>query len=414
MNLRYQGEQSNYHLYTGYAKDIPVPQWELMTSARTIMYNDFHTPHIELPTNGVRKGNISIDIPIDSTNRIRFILTSSNPGNASINNIKPSSIITGNYVKIFDVALPESTHFDFKVDYPEGTGLTLDMIAETAGEINTNISRPLFGDDKLEITPVNIGDSNTDIFNDNYFNGKKLLLKINGNDVKATVNDGTIETKLDNVNNDIKLQKINFEDLGVRIIGEDSVQVDISENNYLSWLFALIGIAIIIFLLYSIYRKRKLNEDQQILPSPDIKSNPSNINTSIENKPKIKPKEHLIKLNKQDDVVEPVQSSKVSKISYNGKLLIYVTKTPDDEDISPREFNLFRLFNTKPILLAKVLRDCNLAIDFRGAEDIIINPMPRGIFIRNTSDCTITKRHDILLKGSCTIWQKLSNKLMGN
>lgn len=405
LNLRYQGDQSNYHLYTGYAKDIPVPQWELMTSARTLMHNDFHTPHIELPTNGVLKGNISIDIPIHSANRVRFILTSSNPGTAMLKS-KSSSIITGKYVKVFDVTLPDSTHFDFNVDYPEGTGLTLDMIAETTGEINADISSSLFGEDKLEITPVHIGDRNADIFADNYFNGKKVLLRINGNDVEATVNNGTIETKLDNTKDNIELQKINFEDLGVRFIGESGTQMDISKNNYLSWLFALIGIAIIITLLYLLYRKRKFNEEQQNLPPPPppvINSNPSNTNISTENKPKVKPKEHVIKLNKQnDDEIEPVQISKPSKVSYNGKLLIYVTKTPDDEDIPPQEFNLFRLFNAKPISLADILSGCSIELDFIGAEDIVIGPMPRGIFIKNASDCTITKRHDILLKGSRT------------
>ena len=404
LNLRYKGDQSNYHLYTGYAKDIPVPQWELMTSARTLMHNDFHTPHIELPTNGVIKGNISVDIPIRSANRVRFILTSSNPGSASLKNVKPSSIVTGKYVKIFDITLPESTHFEFEVDYPEGTGLTLDMIAETTGEIKADISRSLFGNDTLEVIPIHTGDSNKDILADEYFNGKKVHLKLNDNDVVATVSNGIIETKIDNADNNIELKEINFEDLGIRFIGDDSAQVDVSGSNYLAWLLALIGIAVIIALLYLLYRKRKFHEEQQVLPPPAVKSNPSNISTSIENKPKIKPKKHVVKLNKQDDVVESVQSPspKTSKISYNGKLLIYVTKTPDDEDIAPREFNLFRLFNAKPISLAEILGGCGLEINFIGAEDIIINPMPRGIFIKNASDCTITKRHDILLKGSRT------------
>ena len=404
LNLRYQGNQSGYHLYTGYAKDIPVPQWELMTSARTLMHNDFHTPHIELPTNGVLKGNISVDVPIPSANRIRFILTSSNPGTAGLKNVRPSSMIMGNYVKIFDVTLPETTHFDFNVDYPEGTGLTLDMIAETTGEIKTDISSSWIGDDKLEITPIHIGNFNTDIFADEYFNGKKVLLKINGNNIEATVNNGIIEAKTDNLNNDIELQKINFEDLGVRFIGEDSAQIKVSGNNYLAYLFALIGIAIIIILLYLLYRKRKFNEQQQVLPPPVVNSIPSNTNTSasIEDKSKIKPKKHVINLDKQNDVIEPIQNAKVSKISYNGKLLIYITKTPDDEDISPREFNLFRLFNAKPISLAEVLSGCGIEIGFNGAEDVIIGPIPRGIFIKNASECTITKRHDILLKGSRT------------
>ena len=404
LNLRYQGNQSGYHLYTGYAKDIPVPQWELMTSARTLMHNDFHTPHIELPTNGVLKGNISVDVPIPSANRIRFILTSSNPGTAGLKNVRPSSMIMGNYVKIFDVTLPETTHFDFNVDYPEGTGLTLDMIAETTGEIKTDISSSWIGDDKLEITPIHIGNFNTDIFADEYFNGKKVLLKINGNNIEATVNNGIIEAKTDNLNNDIELQKINFEDLGVRFIGEGSAQIKVSGNNYLAYLFALIGIAIIIVLLYLLYRKRKFSEQQQVLPPPVVNSISSNTNTSdsIENKSKIKPKKHVINLDKQNDIIEPIQNAKVSKISYNGKLLIYITKTPDDEDISPREFNLFRLFNAKPISLAEVLSGCGIEIGFNGAEDVIIGPIPRGIFIKNASECTITKRHDILLKGSRT------------
>ena len=87
---------------------------------------------------------------------------------------------------------------------------------------------------------------------------------------------------------------------------------------------------------------------------------------------------------------------------YRGKMSIYVTKTPDDSDIEPLSYNLFRRAKGKEITLEEILQGCGVKLKFPGAEGILFGPLNHGIYVQNHSDCTITKRNDILLKGAQT------------
>ncbi|MBR1728026.1 MAG: VWA domain-containing protein [Selenomonadaceae bacterium] len=399
LNLRYQGDRNDNNFYNIYAKNIPVPQWELMTAARTLIHNEFHTPHIELSTNGIIKGKIAVDVPINSINRLKFILTSSNPGAAAIKNVIPDSTIQSKYVNVFEMKLPNSNHFEFEIDYPEGTGLTLDVIAEVVGELQVEAANTLFNGRELQIKAIHTGDSSNEIFSNKYFDDKKINLQVNNENLTANVDEGIIIAKLDEVDH-VDLQKVHFEDLGVRFVGNDNFSVDISEKNYLAWILALIAIATILFLLYTLRRKDQIEQEQQNQsPPPIIKSSNANVDKSPKIENLTKPTQ--IKLNKSEPEIEkPIVKSK--KISYNGKLIIYVTKSNIDEDIEPREFNLFRLFDARDITLAEILDKSNINIKFEGAKNILISPSPRGVYLRNNSDCAITKRNNLLLKNERT------------
>ena len=101
---------------------------------------------------------------------------------------------------------------------------------------------------------------------------------------------------------------------------------------------------------------------------------------------------------------EPVKAAapapkKTESNHYRGKLALYVTVTPDGSDIPPLEYNLFRRAEGQEIVLADMLKGCGVEQLFQGAEDIVIGPLRHGIYLLNQSDCTITKRGEILLKG---------------
>ena len=89
---------------------------------------------------------------------------------------------------------------------------------------------------------------------------------------------------------------------------------------------------------------------------------------------------------------------KNNKFSYSGKLIVYVIKTPDSEEIAPREFNLFRM-NSSQIPLIYILEQCTIDKFLNNFKDIFISPAQNCIVIENKSDCTITKRNFWVEKG---------------
>lgn len=87
-----------------------------------------------------------------------------------------------------------------------------------------------------------------------------------------------------------------------------------------------------------------------------------------------------------------------SKFEFTGKLNIYVTRTPDDVDISPQTFDLFR-WNGKEVSLREMLEKCQITAGFPGAEHIYFVAGKQGLLqVVNDSDCTILIGTDILVK----------------
>ncbi len=101
-------------------------------------------------------------------------------------------------------------------------------------------------------------------------------------------------------------------------------------------------------------------------------------------------------------VLPPAGKALTPQTSYSGKLELYVTKTPDDSDLPPMEFNLFRQSRGQEITVEEVLKGCGVMLKFPGAEQIFLGPVRRGIYVKNRSDCTITKRGNIVLKNGGT------------
>ncbi len=370
IELRHNVNPQNYKTYEGYAKVLPINYNELMTTIRTILQGDFHTPHIELPTNKLTQGTLNFTVPVESARNFKICLLSSNVGNATLKNFPPS--IKGKFINIFEVNAPSTNNFEFEINYPQGTGLTLDVIPTVTGTLQTNTTTKFLVQDILEITPMN---DDKKILADKFFDGKLINLKIDSKNIEGTIHDGTIQVPLDDLGENISLQKINFNEIGIIFEGDDTAQIYAPKSHYLEILIALIGLSIIGGLSWRIQNKNKSSKSKNILEMLDGKE--SNIPPLEKSLPKT--------IN--------------SDFSYSGKLMIYVTKTPDAEEIAPREFNLFRM-NSAQIPLAYVLKQCNINEDFKGASNIFLNPDRNCITVENKSDCTITKRNILVEKGN--------------
>lgn len=375
VDLRHNVDPKNYREYDA-VKILPINYNELLTTIRTILQGDFKTSHISLPTNNLTNGTLNFEVPITSFERIKLTLFSTKSGTAYLKNIPPNNSFQGNFVKIFDINSPQSNKFEIDINYPQNSGLTLDVVPTVAGTLQTTSETKFLIKDILKITPVYKKHLDKKILGDKFFNGKQINLQINDKNVVGVIENGVIQIPLDDLDENLSMQKIHFEDVGIIFDGDDKAQIVAPKSHYGAWLLTLAGILILFFLTWQIYKKRKAAL-RHVENTAEILAESKKTLPMLEETSKFK---------------------KNSAVSYKGKLLLYATKIVEDEYIEPREFNLFRM-NADKIPLSYILEKCGITGIFPNAKNIFIRPDNREILIENNSDCTITKRNVIVEKG---------------
>ena len=375
VDLRHNVDPKNYREYDA-VKILPINYNELLTTIRTILQGDFKASHISLPTGNFTNGTLNFEVPITSIKRVKISLFSSKAGTAYLENIQPNNSFQGDFVKIFDIDSPQSSEFEIDINYPQNSGLTLDVVPTVAGTLQTTSATKFLIKDILKITPIYKEKLDSKILGNRFFDGKQINLQINDKNVVGVIENGDIQIPLDDLDENLSLQKIHFEDVGIIFDGDDTAKIVAPKTHYGAWLLTLAGILIISFLTWRIYKKRKaavrkfenaaeiLTESEKTLPM-------------LEESPKF---------------------NRNSAVSYKGKLVLYATKIAEYENFAPREFNLLRM-NADKISLSYILENCGITGIFPNAKYIFISPDNRGIFIENESDCTITKRNEIVEKG---------------
>ncbi len=373
IDLRHNVDPKHYRGYDN-VKFLPINYNELLTTIRTILQGDFKTPHISMPTDNLSNGSLKFEVPVTAAKDIQISLFSTKTGNAQLKNIHPSNNFQGNYVKIFDIKSPTTNQIEIAIDYPQGAGLALDVMPTVQGTLQTKHSTRYWIKEILEITPVYENSPDKKILSDKFFEGKRINLQVNDKNFLGEIDDGVIQIPLDDLEENISLQKVHFEDVGINFEGNDTAQLVAPKSYYGAWLIALAGVLLIGGLSLSLIRKKFAQEHEAVKAM----------------------------LN-EEKTVPPVDKNSTklvenAKVSYSGKLVIYVTRLSEDEDFEPREFNLFRM-NVEKIPLSYVLENCRLFGIFPNAKYIFINPEKQGISLQNDSECTITKRNTIVGQG---------------
>ncbi len=83
-----------------------------------------------------------------------------------------------------------------------------------------------------------------------------------------------------------------------------------------------------------------------------------------------------------------------------GKLVVYVIHNHEEIDYPPESINLFARCNRKVITLEWILNVCNLPLELKGADKIIIKPGDdRSIIVKNTGKASAVKNREFLIKG---------------
>lgn len=83
-----------------------------------------------------------------------------------------------------------------------------------------------------------------------------------------------------------------------------------------------------------------------------------------------------------------------------GKILIYVIHSKEDIDYPPESINLFARCSRDVISLEWLLDECNLPLNLKGAEKIIIRPgEDKSLAVKNNSKAAALKGRELLAKG---------------
>lgn len=351
LSLRSDVNPQNYHSYE-WAKEIPMNYLNLMTTIRTIIHNDLHTPHIPILVTNVSNENLTFEVPIAAPEKLKILAVSSSAGSAELLNAEKVSTVNRKFVKIFELDAPNSNKFEIAVDYPQGTGLTIDALPTVKGFLEADISARLFSDNILEITPYYLQNHSAKIFDDRFFNGRAVNLQVNGMQVVGVIENGTIKSPLRGVGENVLLQNVKFENLGVNFDGFEQLQLE-NPKNRIVWIIATVAVLTILILLGLIQKK-----------------NPSQLKNLV------------------------LKSASAKNFSYHGNLII---NTTTNEEFAPREFNLFRL-TVAQVALSNILEDCNV-VDAEKFAGIVIKPSAKGIQVVNNSPCTITKDELLISQG---------------
>lgn len=85
---------------------------------------------------------------------------------------------------------------------------------------------------------------------------------------------------------------------------------------------------------------------------------------------------------------------------FYGKIQMFVIRNKENIDFPPESINLFARCNREMITLEWLLDACNLPLDVKGAERIIIKPgVDKSLIIKNNSKATALKGREFLIKG---------------
>lgn len=373
-------DDRDYKLYAGYANWQTIPIDKLLLTARDLPLQKLNICAMEITYDKVtdntgRITELKIINPLPGAKKITARLVATLPGT-----------VAGNYpARVQTLAMtPNYTEWILPTDYPPGTEIKCDLVPEVEGKLIGEAQASRWGDAlEVRLNLVTAEGEHKSLLSSEFFEGKSLRLTLDDQECTGTIKNGVITVQLPKFTGErIWAENLRFEDLGVRFIGENAVLLNVERPGFLSWILAALGIGTIGVL----YRRLKGKQE----------SAPPVIVTSDE---KIKPPAPVAIVAKDKPAFTILKSD---DLHYTGRLDIYVTATPDDEDIAPLEYNLFRRAGGKQITLAEIMRGTGVRQNFVGAENILFSPARQGLLLKNNSDATITKRGNIILQGKGT------------
>lgn len=346
---------------------------ELSGAAKKIVYEVFGIAKTAVSSGGLQSDTLSVRLPLarsDSITGAKILLTSTVPlGNIGAGYTAQSGeIANGKRFAVVNLLRPQSETVQLHFGTAGGGNMQADLILEMNASVQVEVKNTTLGQSgqtmaEVRLIPVSSANQNLRLLNDPYFEGKQVRVMADSQEITAMVEKGAIRFSLPADSTRSVAVKVRYEDLGVNIIAPDTTSVEIHQPEGYGKILALVAAIVTAIAVLVWWRTRK--------PKP-----------------------------------VPAPPPPVSRYEYAGKLKIYVTQAPDDSDVAPLEYNLYRHFRKEEISLGTLLENCGLPFALAGAYKIFFSPgANKALVLTNKSDCTILKNRDLLVKDhSCFVY----------
>ena len=340
--------------------------------AKKILYEVFGIAKTAVSSGDLKTDTLNVRLPLarsDSISEVKLLLTSTVP----LDNIGASytaqggEISNGKRFAAVRLLQPQSETVEIRFGAAGDGHIQADLIMEMNASVHTEVNYTGLGQTGQEMAgvrliPVSTANPSLQLLNDPYFEGKPVRVTADGQEVAALVEKGAVRFLLPADSARSVAVKVRYEDLGVNLIAPDKTYVEISRPAGYGKMLAVMIVLVMAIAALAWWRRRT--------PEPAPQPPPA------------------------------------SCYEYAGKLKIYVTKAPDDSDVAPMEYNLYRHFRKEEISLGAVLENCGLPFSLAGAYKIFFSPgANKALVLTNKSDCTVLKNRDLLVKDhSCLVY----------
>lgn len=355
---------------------------QILAAAEEILFTDLGIRQSAVAAGGAQNGRLSITLPDTEMELGKILLTS----DFALRNVTAAAnaadvrVTTGERYAVVDLRSPAQTGVSIAFDAVGEGNVQAKLIPEYLVRLDAQVDYPSGGaasSAKEPVLPPTLtvkatgGGNPGALWKSPVFDSKDITLEINGKPYPAKIADGCAqityggdETGLYNVTADFSAFAGNFLSVvPAEIHSARPVVAPPPGIDYRPMIVILLLLALALVLVFMMGKRRT------------ARRRPA-----------------------QPTGVIPV-GNKPAQSRFNGKLNIYVTQTPDDQDMPPQTFSLYRESREK-LRLHYVLGKCGIDLQDQGDRDILLRPGQDGALnVTNNSNGTVLKSRELMVKG---------------
>lgn len=355
---------------------------QILAAAEEILFTDLGIRQSAVAAGGAQNGRLNITLPDIEMERGKILLTS----DFTLRNVTAAAnaadvrVTTGERYAVVDLRSPTQTGVSIAFDAVGEGNVQAKLIPEYLVTLDAGVDYPPGASvssakepvlpPTLTVTATGGGNSGA-LWQSPVFDGKDITLEINGKPYPAKIANGCAQVIYDgdetgayNVTADFSAFAGNFLSVvPAKIHSARPVVAPPPGIDYRPMIVILLLLALALVLVFMM-GKRRTTRRRPAEPTGVI----------------------------------PV-GKKPAGERFCGKLNIYVTQTPDDQDMPPQTFSLYRESREK-LGLHYVLGKCGIDLQDQGDKDILLRPGRDGALnITNNSNSTVLKSRELMVKG---------------
>lgn len=320
-------------------------------------------------------GELKIKLPDSLMKEAKIILTGRQQNNNLTVNCEAGKIdiLKGKHYTVIELQNPHSEEITIQMTTEEDMEVTAYFTAEY--EFLTTVSGNY--NDDLQQGEINIEIENTDGRNllEGHLAEGGLSVLMNGEEYSWQLKDGMLIVSKEILQSEEIELELKFNDGFSIYSGEKTIteRIEVPEieepEKQVDWFFWMVLLIFTVMLIVIFLASNKKKEKSGTVKIID------------------------------ESRVYPGESSPKGN-DFCGKIMIYVIHSRDDIDYPPESINLFARCNREVISLEWLLDECNLPLNLKGAEKIILRPgEDRSLAIKNNSKAAALKGRELLAKG---------------